>query len=436
VAVVPRRQLLKFTSFPREVWLLLILTVAVFTSIGVSSLVLNLYLIALGYREDFLGTVSFASTIALSVAALPASSVSNRIGARNCLMTGTALLAVATSAVAFATSPLAIVLALVANGVGQAFIFVPAAPYLMRYTSLPERPRAFGANYAAMSLGSVVGSAVGGLLPSLNAAAPLPGVGGYRSALLVSAALTGLAIVTMIGRRDAGRPRSAGDEISPADIADDDAMAGTMSTPRAMFREIGGMAVATVLLNAATAIMTVFFNVYLLDQIGASVGAIGLVYALGAAVVIPASLVGPTLAARFGSVRTIVGVRLLAAPAVLLPALVGSFGGGSGGFILRAGLVGLAQPVDGAFVLARVPTSLHARVSAIRNMSLDVSWALTSVVAGVVVVRWGYTPIFAIGAGCTLASAIVYYLAFRGAVERPLASAAASALSDRLPEQS
>lgn len=418
MAVALRQQGSRFKAFPREVWLLLILTVAVFTSIGVSALVLNLYLVALGYREDFLGTVSFASTIALSGAALPASGISNRIGARNCLMIGTALLAVTTAAVAFATRPLPIVFILVANGIGQALIFVPSAPYLMQFTSTSERPRAFGANYAAMSLGSVVGSALGGLLPSLNATANGPDLGGYRSALLLSAALTGLAIVTMIGRHHASRSRLTDrGEIGPAGTKDPGATGEVISAPPRLFREIGGMALATVLLNASTAIMTVFFNVYLLDRTGASVGAIGFVYAIAAAVVIPASLLGPILAGRFGPVRTIVTARLLAAPAVLLPALIGSFSGGSGAFILRASLVGLVQPVDSAFIMGRVPVSLHARVSAIRNMSLDVSWAITSVIAGVIVVRWGYPPIFAIGACCLLASAIVYRLAFREAAK-------------------
>ena len=61
--------------FRRNLWLLLAQNVAIFLGIAVQALILNLYLVALGHREDFIGLVAFVQTAAIGVGAMPASSL-------------------------------------------------------------------------------------------------------------------------------------------------------------------------------------------------------------------------------------------------------------------------------------------------------------------------------------------------------------------------
>src|SRR5207244_917471 len=77
--------------FRRNLWLLLAQNLAVFLGIAVQALILNLYLIALGYREDFIGLVAFVQTAAIGAGAMPASWLAPRVGVRRVLVGGNAL---------------------------------------------------------------------------------------------------------------------------------------------------------------------------------------------------------------------------------------------------------------------------------------------------------------------------------------------------------
>ncbi len=420
-SVTSRRSLPLSLTFSKNVWSLLALTLAVCTSIGVFAVTMNLYLVARGYREDFIGLVSFASAIALTAAAIPAGYLSNRFGARRCLVLGTVGLGVAGTLAATVSEPSAIVAAMVLHGAAQAFIFVPSTPYLMENARGKDHPRVFAASFAAMSLGGILGSSLGGFVPSMNLAGVTDAVGNYRVALLVGAALAVVGAIVMVAARERKKnvsPRPDSDSMPSATAATDLTSELPASRP-GVGREIAAMAIATALLNVPTALLTVFFNVYLHEEIGAPTQAIGLIYAIGAAVMVPLGLAGPRIGARYGALRVIATTRFVSGFVVLLPAMVTSLGGGGAAFVFRSGLVGLAQPLDSAFVMGRMPRHLRAHVSAIRNMSLDISWAVTSIVAGFVVIRWGYRPIFYIGAICTVASAMVYYAVFRDATARP-----------------
>ncbi|HUE75866.1 MAG TPA: MFS transporter [Chloroflexota bacterium] len=408
----------EFISFPRNVWLLLAQNLAVFVGIGVQALVLNLYLISLGYREDFLGLIAFANTIAIGAAALPASALANRFGARRCLIAATIGLAIAT--VAAVSSPLAVViiLAVVVVGVSQAFIFVPLAPYLMENSHPSDHPRAFAVSFSVLSIGAVIGSGLGGVLPGLVTAGAASVVEGYRVALLVGAAMSGLGTVAMLLATD--RPAQASSPVSsvvPPPVRNSSARRPPppllLTDRRFLQRDLTMMALSGGLLAVSTGLVVPFYNVYLYDQTGASTEQVGVVYAAGAALMAPLSLIGPALGTRLGTVRAIAIARLLAVPVILLPLLVTSFGGGMAAYVLRAALVSLTQPIDNAFALSRVPDFMRARAAAIRTISWNGGWALASVGAGSTIVRWGYGPVFVAAALCLMACVVVHYVAFR-----------------------
>src|SRR5262249_46074890 len=66
--------------FPRAVWLLLLNTLGAYTGYGVVLLVYNLYLVALGYHEDFIGLFTSVNAIAMIAGSLGAIGISQRWG--------------------------------------------------------------------------------------------------------------------------------------------------------------------------------------------------------------------------------------------------------------------------------------------------------------------------------------------------------------------
>lgn len=332
---------------------------------------------------------------------------------------------------ALVSSPLGIFTALVLAGVSQGFIFAPSAPYSMTHAGAAGPQRVFAASFAVISIGSVLGSAIGGVLPRLVGDDPT-GILGYRVALVLGSLLAGIGTAAMLAARDqpaappADAPRPAPPE-RPARVAD------PAATRRAWRREIAGMGLSTAFLAASTGLFQSFFNVYLHDRAGASTEAIGVVFAVGAAAMVPASLLGTGIGERFGVVRTIVAARLLAVPLLILPLAAGGYGAGFLAYVLRAAVVTLTQPMDNAYVLSRAPDRQRARVAGLRTAYWNAGWAIATVAGGWAIVQWGYAPIF-VAAGLTLAANALLYAAIYGLPPPGGPASAATASTSRSAE--
>jgi MFS family permease len=393
-------------SFSRNLWLLLAQNVAVFLGIALQALILNLYLVALGYREDFVGLVAFAQTAAIGVGAMPASWLSPRLGPRRCLIGGTALLSVSFALMAVIAEPVPLLLASALNGVSMALIFVPSAPYLMENSRQADRRAAFAANFAALSLASVVGNAIGGVLPGYVAAGDE--IFGYRAALLVGAALTAIGVAPLLVADD----RRIAEPPAPA-APDGAAAAPPAGSLRA---SMVAMTVSVACLAASTGLVVAFFNVYLRDEVGVSTGAIGTVFAIASLMMAPASLGAPWLARRWGSIEVIALSRLLIAPLIALLLLpVPTLWIAAFAFVVRSGLMSVGQPLDNAFVMELVGPRERARIAALRTIAWNGGWAGATALGGIAIVWFGYRSIFAAAVLLTLVSVGVHWRAFRHA---------------------
>jgi MFS family permease len=450
--------------FRRNLWLLLAQNLAVFLGIAVQALILNLYLVALGYREDFVGLVAFVQTAAIGVGAMPASWLAPRIGARRVLIGATVALGASFGLMASLEVPALLLAASAVSGIAMAHVFVPSAPYLADNTGPEERRIAFSANFAALSLASVAGSALGGLVPGLVGGNALLG---YRYALLAGSLFSALGALPLLvaddtrvetppasppARGDATRPSlrphpgplpegegTLTDAHAPIGLLADAALnpqPSTLNPPegegapagthhsslithhaprRSLRRDMLAMAGATALMAASTGLVVAFFNVFLRDVVAAPTGQIGTVFATASIAMAPGSLLGPAAARRWGAVPMIVLPRLLSAPLILSLALLPSTLLLSGSvYALRSMLVSISQPLDNAFAMELVSPRDRARVAALRTMSWNGGWAVATGLGGLAIVSVGYPLIFATAALLTLGSVAVHWANFRG----------------------
>src|SRR5947209_16992308 len=100
----------------RGVWLLLANTVGTTLGLGVVLLIYNLYLVALGYHEDFIGTFTAVSALAMSAGALAAIPLSRRLGYGWCLLLASIAVVISCLGLGFATTPAPILLWGALNG--------------------------------------------------------------------------------------------------------------------------------------------------------------------------------------------------------------------------------------------------------------------------------------------------------------------------------
>lgn len=165
-----------------------------FVFFGIYALLLNLYLLRLGYASAFIGLVNGLGPLMLAVFSLPAGWVSRPLGSRRVMLWSYLLLVIC-----FGLLPLSewlpevyrsswIVGTYAISWIGGAFLIVNFPPYLMAWTGEQERNYAFALQAASLPVAGFLGNLVGGVLPNLFAS--LSGVSldspdPYRNALLV-----------------------------------------------------------------------------------------------------------------------------------------------------------------------------------------------------------------------------------------------------------
>lgn len=392
-------------TFSRNIWLIWANTLFIFISLGVFVLIFNLYLSSLGLREDYIGMFSFANTAAIGAMAIPASFLSNRFGPRICLVVASLLMGISAIAVAFVSSPVLIVALGAVYGAGNAMIFVPSGPFMMDNSREDQRLTVFSGNFAVMSTATVVGSLISGYLPGLFAT--LLGLGPdsvtetYRWTLVFGSVFCLLGALPMILAREASRARGGGTGSQPT---------VQPLSPRAARTVILHTCATVVLTSVSAGLIIPFFNIYLSQQLGASVEEIGIVYAAASLLMVPFSLAGPAFSRRFGTVNTIVFARLLTIPFILPLAFAPSMALGSVAYIARAALLGVTWPVDNAYSMALMPPRMRALSAGTRSASWNIGWSISSLVAGQVIILYGYSAVFATSCAFVLAGG-VYYLA-------------------------
>jgi predicted MFS family arabinose efflux permease len=382
------------------------------SNVGVSGIFLllyNLYLVALGYQEDFIGFLSLVQMGAIAAGAVPAGTLSERYGPRLVLVVGTAVIAAGALGMSLASQPWALALLNVVTGTGFAMRVVPYTPYLVDNTTPAERTLVFSANSAAISIAGTAGSLIGGQLPAffarllhLGAAESIPS---FRLSLVVGALLGLVAVVPMSMATDRTEP-------DPEVVAGPPPSPEVATPPAQARRQVAVFIGTTVLFALSGACIGPFINVYFSRVLGLSAATISLISATSATLAAVTTVAASSLADRIGKVRAMVAIRTVGAPLLLLLALNPGTLLATAAVLVRNITDMAAWPLDGAFLAAVIPLRRQARTVAYRSVAWNATWALTAFVAGLAIVRVGYGPMFAL-AGCVLiAAGVVYYLAF------------------------
>lgn len=394
----------RLPKFRRNLWLLLVSCLFAFIALGVQSLILNLYLVSIGYREDYLGLFALVNTAGVGVAALLAGRVSNRLGSRVTLIIAVGLLAVTSAALVGTTNSVALLGIAAINGVAQAHVFVPCATYVMDNADPAERSSAYSGYFAAQSTAFVIGSYFGGVLP--GALSPSPDLlrAGYVGTLLVAAAFAAIGIVPLVLADDT---RATGSQTSKVPSSP------SRDQGRRMRRDMTWIIASNALVAASMGFALPFLNVFFSIQLGADTALIGLVFAIGSGAMVVASLVGPALGQRFGVVPTIVVARAVTAPIFIGMALSPTIGVAATFYVLRTFFTNMTWPVDNAFTMELVRPDLRATLAGLRSASWNLAWAVTSGTAGLMIVSFGFTSIFIAASVFMALGSGAFYLAFR-----------------------
>jgi predicted MFS family arabinose efflux permease len=352
----------------------------------------NLYLLQLGFHENFLGLVSGVMTAGSVAGCIPAAAAIRRFGVRSALLA--VFLAIACISALRATVPFAaalVALAFVAGFAGSTW-GVAISPAVAQFTTQRNRSLGFSLILSSGVGIGVLGGFVGGHLPGKFSHLLSSNVAGYRASLLFGCAMVCFALLPLSKLKVDAVP--AGEPVfrRPSPL---------------LLRFFAAM----VVWNLGTGAFNPFFSAFFAhlrfstERIGMLFSSVHLAQAL-------AMLAAPLAIRRFGFARGISIMQLLAALSLAglamwseaIPASVAY-----GGYVA---FQYMSEPGVFALLMNSVPVAQRAGVSALNMIVILAAQAAAASVAGVLITRFGYPPVVT-AASLTCAAAALLFRSLR-----------------------
>ena len=378
-------------------------------TMGLQAVLLNLYLLRLGYDARYVGLLAGIGQLVWAVAAFPAIFIGNRFGLRNSFQLSLALggfgLVLILCAESFPRQwwDACLIGGQVVMNVGLAIGTVSMPPYIMAVTGERERPHAFSFVAALIPFAALVGSIIAGILPSLWAARLAIGMdepAPYRLALWLGPLLSWLAILPLIGA-DPGYVREEevlGGEGVPAPAPE-------RASRRAPLGLLLFWGIFVLIAAIGEGSVRTFFNVYMNNALGVPPATIGVI--MGAAQILPilAALALPLALTHWGAGYTL-GAGLLVMAACLAPlattpqlwlAAVAYMGAMASFTIVGAGRDLFGQEM----VIPRWRTSSQA----VAIFGLAMGNAVAAVLGGLLILAVGFGALYLFGMSAALVAA-------------------------------
>jgi MFS family permease len=369
---------------------------------GVYTVLLNLYLLRLGYGARFIGLVNGVGMLSSAVFSLPIGVISERAGTRRMLIAS--MMLAATGFVAF---PLVEVISVglcsslllatyFLGNLGITVWAVNAPPFLTAATGEQERSHAFSLSFVLAALGAFVGSLVAGFLPELFAVllgSSLEEPAPYRYTLLFAGALlfAGVPVFAATSHAVIRLRQGAIEEKGKAPLP----LIITMSFI-VLLSVVGEGAART------------FFNVYLDTGLSVSTSRIGTLSALAQLLALPAPMAMPLLAARIGKGKTILLGHVATALCLLPIALFPHWLAAGSGFIGVMMLASFSRPAFILFQQESVRSEWRTAMSGATGTASGLGFAVAAFGGGYLVSAAGYRDLFLVGAAISLAGMLMF----------------------------
>jgi MFS family permease len=394
----------------------------------------NLYLVSLGISASGIGVVATVSSIAAALAAIPASSISDRIGRRLVLAGGTAAGIVAAIGLA-STGDHGFIIALAAlYSVGNAAAGVVSSPYMSEHSRPEHRSELFALQFAIGSATNVVAAALGGVVAAAIARAIGMQEGSpetYRLILVFMAVLLVPALVVVLRLTDDRPSRlrraallAAGEPASfpRRRIATGWSIArlGMTILNRRAFVQL---LLPSFIISVGAGQVIPFLNVFVQAKFGLDVVALNGVFAVTSLGTMVAILFQPTLAHRFGRIRSVIIVQGASIPFLLVLGFSPVLWMVIGAMAVRNSLMNAGNPIFNAFAMDQVSRAERATLAALMSLLWSVGWVIAgayySIVHAVLGFDAGYAVNFATIIVLYSAATLLYWLWFGGSEARP-----------------
>jgi len=351
--------------------------------LSVVQLLLNLYLKQLGFEEGRIGSIISAVSIGTMIVAVPAAMLVDRFKIKYILMAAAIIDGGAMITQAMSTTIWSLRMMSVISGAMFTVHLVASSPFFMRNSSPRERSYLFGVNMAISTFSGFLGSIIGGLVPMTLLQAGVSLLHGYRYALIGGAlmAMSASIAYSTIKAKPPSRDQRRGlrEYIGSRDW-------GTtlkLMTPHFVVGMGAGLVIP-------------FLNLYFLKRFELDSDIIGRIFSAGALFTAAGFLIGPSVARRLGLIKTTVISEFLSIPFFLILAFSGNLYLSIAAFLFRGSLMNMSWPLYNNFAMELVSENEQAGTNSLLSLAWNSSWMISANVGGIIIEKWGFTPVMLI----------------------------------------
>ncbi len=438
----------QFKRFQRNARLYLISNVLSGVTTGILLVLYNLYLVSLGYHADFIGAVLFVGTIGAGLAIFPAGVCVDRFSGKAIMIWSSALIGVAGAGQILFRQPLPLLISAFVAGIGVAFLLVVSAPFLTANSTPEERSHLFSMNISLGLVTLVLGEILGGALPawfrslpwlmaplppwatSLLASQPEPR--SYQLALLFAGIIAGPSFIPLFMLSNS-HPRRGGGGVdmgwgrlrrpsSPDSHSDSVPLRSPLygTSWQSILERINTLlrspffflALVYVLTGLGAGLFIPYFNIYFVQHLNASPTLFGLIDGGANAITALFTLFAPWLAKRTGKINTIALTRLASIPLLLTIGLTGILPLAALLYLFRQGTMDMSAGILQVFSMESVSEKYRGLANSSYQVAFQVPWAIAAPLGGLIIVHFGYPPVFILGAFCYILTIITLWARF------------------------
>ena len=374
---------------------------------GIETVILNLYLLRLGYGSKFIGWVNATGALTNTLVALPLGLLGLRVSRRSMMMIGMLLMVSGIGALPFAEflpGHMVRPWLLVTRGIsylGMGVFQIGGTPFLIGATRPEERNHAYAFHTAIGPLAGLAGGLVGGLLPSVFAGlshASLSDSSPYRQTLWTAALflLPGFFLVKATTEALPGQQLRTERRNS--------------SVPMIIFVLIF---FSGFLQLAGERVARTYFNVYMDMDFQASPSFIGSFWSMGHCLSVAAALFSPYLSRRWGIVNvSIIGAFGMVASLLLMTWIPHPYAVGLA-FVSLIMFAAIRRPAYTVHHQELVSPAWRPTMAGTTSLSAGSSEFTMALLGGYTIASVGFTRLFETGALMTAVGAVVFWLYFR-----------------------
>ncbi|WJH29844.1 MFS transporter [Paenibacillus sp. CC-CFT742] len=391
---------------------------------GMFSVLYNLYIQGLGYNDTMNGQIVSIQSLATAIMFVPIGLGGDRFSRKRLLIAGALFSGIFLIGRSFDYSASGLIWFAVFSGLFAGVFQVLAIPFLAENVKKSQRLKMFS-YYSSLVLASqVLGSLGGGVFADLLHTLGIAKVTGLQTVLFIGGAATLAAFIPMLFVSDDKTPaQTVTTGAVPAVVASEDKnlpateQPGKLPDKKNDSRLIGQFVITQLLIGFGSGLVVPYLNLYFTNRFSVSLSAMSLLISLGQIMTIVSMLIGPTLAAKVGSVRAVVIFQVFSLPFLLLTGFTNVLFIASVSFLFRQALMNAANPIQSAILVDRVSDKRRGIANSLMQTAFMIGWATMGPVQSYLVTTygtyWGYAITFSITGGLYVISSLMYYMMFK-----------------------